>query len=177
MEGTERVMRACAGRNRQHGLTLAEVLISSAILAALMAGGLVLSNAITETSATSLTARSLSQDARYALTTLKDDLNVISRAGSLADPDDPGLGFRSDDNRSGSIVLSLTPDAAPHDRITYYLDDTTLYRFHNHTLTPLALNVSDLTATITDPRIDISLTFARDHQAHHHFVSGRFKNP
>lgn len=180
--GCEAIMRERTdGGWRMHrhraGMTLTEVLIGSTILAAIMAGGLVLSNAVTETSGASLTARSLTQDARYALTTIRDDLNVISRAGSLIDTENPDLGFQVDLNRSESIVLSLTYDDSPHDNITYYLDGRTLYRAYRNTLTPLALNVTSFDVTIDDPRISIDFTLERNGQTHHHTISGRFKNP
>ena len=162
---------------RHAGFSLLEVLISSGILAALMAGGLILSGTLATTSTDTYTARTLTHDASSALDTLKDDLRVISQAGSVTDPDNSTT-FRSDPDRPGSITLSLTPTAAPQDQITYYLEGDTLYRAHRTSLDAIALAAKNLTITVgAGGLIEATLTLEHAGVERTHTITTRFRNP
>ena len=163
---------------RQAGFSLLEVLISSGILAALMAGGLMLSGTLATTSTETYTARTLTQDARDALGAVKDDLRIISRTGSVTDPEAASPSFRADPDRPGSTVLSLTPTAAPQDQITYYLEGDALYRAHRTSLDTIALAAKSFHVTVnTSGLIEAKLVLEHADVEREHTITARFRNP
>lgn len=162
---------------RTSGFSLNEVLISAAILSALVLGGLIVTDTATRTASNSHTERSLTQDARSALNAIKDDLRSASREGSVTDPEATTTTLRGDPDRPGSITIHLEPTASPQNAITYYLDAGTLYRSYRTTLTPLALNAHSINAAVENDLITITITLQHGDTQRQHEASVRFRNP
>ena len=162
---------------RTLGISLNEVLISAAILSALVLGGLIVTDTATRTATTTQVERSLNHDARAALNTIKDDLRAASRQGSIQDPENQTTTLHVDPDRPGSLTIHLEPTASPRTAITYYLEDGTLYRAHRTTITPLALNTKSIEATVQGDLATITLTLQHGERERRHQTAVRFRNP
>lgn len=162
---------------RTSGVSLNEVLISAAILAGLVLGGLVVTDTATRTATNAHAERSLTHDARAALNTIKDDLRAASRQGSVQDPENPTTTLHTDPDRPGSLTIHLDPTPSPRTSITYYLEDGTLYRAHSTTITPLALNTKSIEATVQGDLATITITLQHGERERRHETAVRFRNP
>lgn len=170
-------MKGLRSPARTAGVSLNEVLISAAILAAMVLGGLVVTDTATRTASGAHAERSLTQDARDALNAIKDDLRAASREGSVTDPDADYTSLHADPDRPGSLTIHLEPTPSPRNAITYYLEDGTLYRAYRTTVTPLALNARSIGATVEGDLVTITLTLQQGDRERQHETAVRFRNP
>lgn len=170
-------MKGLRSPARTAGVSLNEVLISAAILAAMVLGGLVVTDTATRTASGAHAERSLTQDAREALNAIKDDLRAASHEGSVTDPEAEATTLHTDPDRPGSLTIHLEPTPSPRNAITYYLEDGTLYRAHRTTVTPLALNAKSIEASVQGDLATITLTLQQGERERRHETAVRFRNP
>jgi hypothetical protein len=135
--------------HRSSGISLLETLLAGAIFAGVVISGVTLSSRVTDNAVRGGSNRTLSSDARDALISIRDDIQIASVTGSLVPNSNPAL-LRSDPNRGSSLVLALTSVPTPDEEITYFVDAGVLYRVDVSGVRDVARNVVGLDAVVEE---------------------------
>lgn len=154
------------------GINLLETLVAGAIFAGVVISGVTLSGRVSENSIRGSAIKTMSANARAALTVIRDDLQLASIAGTLNTAVDP-VALRVDPNRGSGFVIGFVPEPTPESEVTYFLDEGVLYRVDADRVTDLARNVTRVTTVVediqrADPTVEparlvhVTLTFEMD---------------